>query len=406
MRANTFCLSSFTLLLIAARVRGESGWTFIGADLQPVRAESVEMREGSVRLSGPSVGAGSTLPVEQLVELQREGTPVQAAPESADHLTLWLSDNQKLVGRPRELQGETLVWQTALLGDVPVPLRELVSMTRSGLTPTSSTGEPPVQDEVRLRNGDIVRGILGATDETTLTVESDTGPTPVPLDAVAEVRFARTAIPPASADRQQAFRLMLSDGTSVGVDSVELDAQQARLLLDEARQPVTVQTDHVVSIQHTNGPVSWLSDRSADVRYTPMLSEHYPPAIGLTVDGIAIRLSGQTYSHSIGMHARTSMTWLLDGSYATFRMQYIVRPELRLADAVVRVKVDDRTVHETTVRAGHTSSQIEADVASAKSLTLEVDYGEGGATQDRVEFIQPALLRAASAASTRAVENQ
>ena len=56
-------------------------------------------------------------------------------------------------------------------------------------------------------------------------------------------------------------------------------------------------------------------------------------------------------------------------------------------------------VHEKkNVRAGTLSPVITVDLAGAKSLTLEVDYGAGTDVQDRLVWLEPALLKRKPAA--------
>ena len=75
-------------------------------------------------------------------------------------------------------------------------------------------------------------------------------------------------------------------------------------------------------------------------------------------------------------------------------MQYAVDDRLARADMTVRIKLDDKVVHEKqAVRAGALSPVIVADLAGAKRLTLEVDYGGGTDVQDRLVWLEPALLR-------------
>ncbi len=63
----------------------------------------------------------------------------------------------------------------------------------------------------------------------------------------------------------------------------------------------------------------------------------------------------------------------------------------------MRVKVDGKVVHEAShVRAGVLSPVVRVDLAGAKVLTLECDYGPTGDTQAHLNWLQPALLRAAA----------
>ena len=113
------------------------------------------------------------------------------------------------------------------------------------------------------------------------------------------------------------------------------------------------------------------------------------------VDGSTdLRFGGKTFRRAIGVHAYSRLVFPLDGQYAAFRTQYAVDERLGRADMTVRVKLDDKVVHEKqNVRAGTLSPVITGDLAGAKTLTLEVDYGGGTDVQDRLVWLEPALLK-------------
>ena len=61
----------------------------------------------------------------------------------------------------------------------------------------------------------------------------------------------------------------------------------------------------------------------------------------------------------------------------------------------MRIKVDGKLVHEKqNLRADVLAPVVIVDLPkTAKMLTLEVDYGAANDTQDRFNWIEPALLR-------------
>ena len=61
----------------------------------------------------------------------------------------------------------------------------------------------------------------------------------------------------------------------------------------------------------------------------------------------------------------------------------------------VRIKVDGKVVHEQpNLRADVLAPVVIVDLpTAAKMLTLEVDYGAANDTQDRFNWIEPALLK-------------
>src|SRR6185369_8072980 len=78
----------------------------------------------------------------------------------------------------------------------------------------------------------------------------------------------------------------------------------------------------------------------------------WPARNDLAVDGSPLRANGRTFSRGIGVHSYSRLTYEIDSSqWPAFRTQYAIDAgrggEPRsLADVTVRIKLDDRVVHE------------------------------------------------------------
>jgi hypothetical protein len=163
-------------------------------------------------------------------------------------------------------------------------------------------------------------------------------------------------------------------------------------------KPRPMDLGRVAAIEQVNGPAAWLSGRPpSEAVYIPFFGsgQEYPARMDATVEGSKdLRFGGKAFRRAIGVHAYSKLTWPLDGTYAAFRTQYAVDERLTQADMTVRIKVGDKVVHEKqNVRGGTLSPVITLDLAGAKSLTLEVDYGSGTDVQDRLVWLEPALLK-------------
>ena len=154
----------------------------------------------------------------------------------------------------------------------------------------------------------------------------------------------------------------------------------------------------VVSIEQVNGPVSWLSTRSpVENIYVPYFGKEqlFPARMDADYKGDEIRFRDRRFVRGIGVHAYSRLSWDLEGAgYAAFRARYAIDGDAPLADVTVRVKLDEQVAYEQQhVRAGLLSSVVLLDVSKAKRLTLEVDFGDNGSAQDRLNWIEPALLK-------------
>src|SRR5206468_11290317 len=110
----------------------------------------------------------------------------------------------------------------------------------------------------------------------------------------------------------------------------------------------------------------------------------YAAKMDANYKGEEIRFRDTRFARGIGVHAYSRLAWDLDGTYAAFRTRYAIDGDGPLADVTVRIKLDDKVAYEKEhVRAGVLSAVVLLDLTNAKRLTLEVDFGANGSTQDR-----------------------
>jgi hypothetical protein len=220
---------------------------------------------------------------------------------------------------------------------------------------------------------------------------------PVPLDAVASVQFAATPGSGNAAATAGGFRLRLNDGSSVVAADLTLAGGKLEIALAPGGPKRPLDLGRVAAIEQVNGPASWLPGRvPSESVFVPFFGtgQDFPARTDATVDGSRdLRFGGRQFRRAIGVHAYSKLVYPLDGSYAAFRTQYAIAENLRYADVTVRVKLDDRVVHEQQgVRAGALSPVVTVDLGAAKSLTLEVDFGDTYDVQDDLHWVEPALL--------------
>jgi hypothetical protein len=373
---------SFGIWHLAFGIALADTWTLTTADFnsRPVMLKSVT--ESAVVFSYN--GADGTMPIGQLLSLSR------GASMTSPKFVLTLLNGDQLAGMPVSVSGEQLLWKSPALGDVAVSLRKLVSMNRPGKTLPEGAR---AQDVVMLANGDVMHGIVTGFSSDKLMLQGDSGDaTPVPLDSVNSVGFATTQAPAASPSR--ALKVKLADGSSV--TAAKLTSENSNWSIALMDSPArAIDGNAVVSIEQVNGPVSWLSSRTpSEVTQIPYLGTPWPTRFDRDVMNKPIRFGDKVFSRGIGVHAYSRIVYPLDGAYKTFRTQDAMDGDLPYADVTVRVLLDGKVVHETkNFRAGVLSPVVSIPVDSAKSLTLEVDYGVNRDTQARFNWIEPALLR-------------
>jgi hypothetical protein len=378
-------------LVAAAAARAQDSWTLTTADFRNASVSLKGIDSNAVKVSESGQG-DRTVPMDEFLQLER------TLPASAQQgkFVLHLAGGDQLAGEPVSISGEQLVWTNAAAGELRVPMSRVAAMTRPGQQPPDRRTN---EDVVTLNNGDAVRGIIAGIEGGKVSVQRPdaTDPTPVPVDSIAKIQFASTAAPGAAAAGSRSFRIRLADGSSLPARALTLDNGKLSADLGDGK-PRPMDLARVAAVEQINGPAAWLSGRPpAESVYVPFFGngQEYPARMDATVEGSKdLRFGGKTFRRAVGVHAYSKLTWPLDGTYAAFRTQYAVDERLTQADMTVRIRVGDKVVHEKqNVRGGTLSPVITVDLAGAKSMTLEVDYGSGTDVQDRLVWLEPALLK-------------
>jgi len=392
---NRICSALLAMLWV-----GMSAGRCLAQDRQVWNLTDAAMRQRAVSLtaidadgalvSDPSgTGASQSVPWDDLVMLGRSAAPA-AAGGSAFTAGLWSGD--RFMGKPQSFSGQTLVWDSPLLGSVKIPLSQLAFVIRSGQT--APPDDPRDQDIVQLANGDTAAGIVTSLDANAVSVQSTGDPVPVPLSSVRAILL--TTPHRKSGAEKRGIRVTIDDGSIATASSVKLTGATFAISLSDG-QSASLPLKSVVSIEQINGPISWLCERapSEDVQ-TPFWGSDptWPTRIGASVDGRPLVFGTRAYPHGIGVHAYSRLSYVLDGSYAAIRLGYAITGESPLADLTVRIKLDGKTAYEAVhVRSSAVVEGLVVDLRGARTLTMEVDYGPAGDVQGRMAWLDPVLMK-------------
>ncbi|MEA2709063.1 MAG: hypothetical protein QOF78_1664 [Phycisphaerales bacterium] len=409
----------------AATFAQQSKWTLTSADF---RSKQVDL--ATIDDKGATFGDGSVVGFNDLLLLEREIDPKQQQQPpggGGGKFVLYLIGGDQFRGEPVKLDGETLHWSSPAVGNMQVPLRQVTALARAtpqgAQTPPATTEERRTEDLIVLSNGDTVRGIVSNISPEHVTVRAGGNETLVPVEGTRSVMFAATAGAATSKDQRggRTFRIRLEDGSVITAPRLRTAAGDTLVVTLADKSARNLPLSSVASIEQLNGPVSWLSSRAAAENVqTPLLDTPRPARMDRSVTGKPIRFGERAYARGIGVAPYSRLTWNIDpatrGDYQTFRTQYAMEGAGQYADVTVRIKLDDRVVHEKqTFTASELSPVVLVPLGSAKSLTLEVDFGGNYGVQDRFNWIEPALVKGSgappaptvpspSAATTRAAQ--
>ncbi|MGA2498302.1 MAG: NPCBM/NEW2 domain-containing protein [Tepidisphaeraceae bacterium] len=320
---------------------------------------------------------------------------------SNERFTLVLLTGDRILGQPAGYKDERLVWKNPTLGEFSIPLKAARGILRTGKNadPLDSARN---DDLVQFSNGDSARGIVVDVNSDRLKIDVGGSVVETPFGDVEFLHFGQAGKPQPAAGRS--FRLRLLDGSLLTTSALTVsDTTAAAGLPDAVSRDIPLAS--LIAIEQLNGPVSWLSSRLPEkIVQIPFLPGPPKPtrmdaALGERPwsDGPKpITFGNRTYARGIGVYAYSRIDYALDGSYKALRTQYCIAVgRNQYADVTVRIKLDGKTVHELEhFRAGILASPVIVEIpATAKLLTLEVDYGANNDAQDRFNWIEPALLR-------------
>jgi len=383
----------FLLLILAiiSSSNAATNWNLTDAEFHS-RSVAVDSIDSAGIHSGADV-----IPWDNVLDLSQA---VNSQPATPSRLRLIFRGGDKLSGAPVSFNGDTLQWNGNRLGTIGFPVDSLLGILQNGYS-GSDIDAVRTDDVVRLANGDIMHGIVSQIAPAGVTIQvGDATPT-LGWDSISAVLFSTAAGNPATLLRR-GFHVRLSGDESLNVADVSLTANQLTMTFPD-KSTKQLDATLVAGIEQLNGPVAWLSSRKpAENIYKPFFSENFPARFDRTVaEGTPIAEKYHGFHHGIGCHSYSKLTYDLDGKWAGFRSQFAIDSDSPLADVTVRIYLDDTPAYEQkNVKAGRIYPLVITPLKDAKSISLEVDYGENYATEDRFVWLDPALIRKLPAPAT------
>ena len=385
------------LLFCATAVLAEDSWVLTGSDFRRSNAAVESLDPQGVRIVTAD-GAKSLRPLDEVLRLER----ASMIPLTKPKLILFLQQGDRLAGDAATLKDEILIWTNASIGELKLPLSKLRGISR--LDPPSGLDSDRREDQVVLSNHDVVRGVVAGIEDGKILVQTGGDTVPVPFASADSIFFATTPRP--STAMSVSWRLQFADTSVLTASAIAIKDGKLSFQLPggnkvaDSKTTFTANLSTLQSVEQLNGPVSWLSDRPATSdKQTPFNSKTvYPARMNLNVFGKPLRVGAQSFEKGIGVHANSVLSFPLDGTYKVFRTRYAIDTNSDASKAVVSVRIllDGRVVHEEkNFRAFKLSPVVTVELSSAKELTLEVIAEGPTDTQDRLDWIESALIRTA-----------
>ena len=361
-------------------------------DFQPVEVEITKLDGETIQFTRQTDNTSATLPAARVVRLEGAAGPRGETVSRPNSFVLSMTDGQRVTGRPLAIEGDDLRWQSPGQSARQVPLKRIESIVRGSPTDASARGATARRDELILENGDVVSGVIqSATADTVQCVNGDNQPIDVDWANVRAARFAAIGSP--SPAEPAAFRVRLRDGSVLDFASLAFEPRSG-FTAESGVSKTAFPAADVLAVEHrAGGTFNMLADLvPASATYAP----YFPSNAQASPDrsGGVVTIAGHVARASILAKPRSILRWNLDGSATTFRTRFGMPDGRPLADVDVRIRLDDAIAFERKhVKAGQLSDVLSVPLGVAKSITLEVDFGDQFDVQDDLYWLEPALLK-------------
>jgi hypothetical protein len=332
-------------------------------------------------------------------DLVRVNTTASVSERNPQDLTFTLTGGDVLHGRLVEGKG-VVVLETVDLGPVRIPLDSIERLDAACAFHARyresvawfDRAQPTDADRTLLTNGDVAEGFVSAIGADGVSIEGTFGETLVPHRLVVAVRLATARPTPAQSPY---FRVTLRTSGRIAMTGFDWSGGVAQARLRHGGH-VRVEAVRIVSVDAVGGRWEWLSlHQPISYEHTPMLSLDWPYMPDRNVLGGPITVAGETFEHGVGVHSRSSLTYDLQGAYREFVTSFGVDDNSGPnADVSVFVLVDGkRRFDQAHIRPGKLFGPIRLDITQANRIELIVDFGDNGDLQDRVNWVEAALIR-------------
>lgn len=308
----------------------------------------------------------------------------------------------RLTGRPRRGDERMISWSHALLGDVRLPLDEVRRITRA--EGRSGSFSEANEDVVCLMNGDRLRGAVASFDAGgTVLVDDDGEERRFAWEAVQAIEWGGGReppdVPPRASGRTNGAgtpqaAIEFDDGDRFA--ATRLSWGDGWITLARGSWEGRIDLRHVARIEIEGGRRVRLGDLAPSAyRSVPYFTRQWPLQVDRNAMGGPLRVAGRTTARGLGLHSACEIEWSLDGQFerlvAGVGIDDAAGP---LADADLIVRVDGREAARFNgLRHGEGPRRIDLDLRGVKTLRLEVGFGRNGDVQDRVNLVNPVLIR-------------
>jgi hypothetical protein len=324
--------------------------------------------------------------------------------------TIWLANGDRLIARGTSIEDEQLraIWREfPEWPELALPLETVRGLSlslpharerRDEIAAWLFDRKEP-RDALRLLNGDVSSGEVIGWQAETVTLRAGGGEIKLPNSDVRDIGFnpELLALPE---PKELCWLVSLRDGSRVTLLASKSRVVEGKLKAAHVSGVAwDIPLDAISEMRVLRGRAVFLSELSPlEAKHTPFLpgAREWALQRDRSVSGRPLRLKGREFPKGLGMHSRSTVTYDLAGKYRAFHADVgLDDTTVGAGTAACAVEVDGQRVFEDPELSRQKGARRLPilDVRGAKRLTLIVDFGELGDSQDHVDWCDAVLLR-------------
>ncbi len=334
---------------------------------------------------------------------------------------VYMTDDEMLYGKLDGIGPETLRFTTPWQDKVEVPLSRVTGV-HIGLLDRKESRESFLKrlktrgaEDVLLaqtKNGEVlaIAGIVEGTDADRLRFRYQDKARTISLKQVEGVVMA--ARPESRQPEELRPTFTLPDSVVISGKWTDLDTGSWKVVTKWG-QELHLPANDIQDVRFRGGKVTFLSDLTpVKVEETPYFGHRFPWRRDVNLLGGPLKINGQGFDRGLAVHSRTVLTFDLGRRYSRFEA-LVGFDDLSRGKGRVdcRVFADGKEIFANPdLRADAPPVKLALPIAGAEQLRLQVDFGRGQDTGDRVIWAnarvyrqQPAKVSESPAGSPRAI---
>ncbi len=341
---------------------------------------------------GVRAGSGEktqTIPVADILEAKTVGTDISAVPG----WQVVLRNGGRVVGTPIKVIAGNLRLRARGLGLLSIPLTQIAALRHGSLPKINPVAAP--DDTLFLTNGDKLSGAMDTLGPNNVHWSTSLGNATIPWS---RVNYFVLGGPVGTIPiHGLAQRITLTNGTVLVAHNLSWKDGKVSCL-GPGRLPLHFSLALLARISIHGGNAQWLTDFTAvssrQVSYFGG-DNQWPVRHNRNVLGGPLRADGRRFAHGLGVHADSTLTYLLDGKFSRLLFSPAMdQSAMPFGRAKARVLLDGKVAWRSgELRPGMAIKVVDIPVKGVHLLTLQVVNTNRFGVESRMDWLNAALLR-------------